>query len=70
MAAYTYKKVYRKIPEHIYSVFTEVYDGEEPDDDPGYNGDLWLLTDLYITELENKVSLLEEVVRNGQEEKD
>jgi len=57
MAGYSYKNVVYSIPQNIREAFIEE-NGEEPDDDPNYDGDCWTLAAMWIAELEAKIEEL------------
>lgn len=61
MAYYTYKEVVHQIPQEYRDKFKEEY-SKEPDDDPNYNGDDWLLTALWIKDLQGKIEDMEKDV--------
>ena len=59
MACYSYKDVVYGIPEKYTTEFIKER-GVEPDGDPNYNGDDWILTGMWIRDLESKIKELEE----------
>lgn len=54
MAYYTYKRVVDNIPEYYKDKFEEEH-GVEPDGDPNYNGDDWLLVSMWIEDLKKGI---------------
>ena len=68
MAHYSYKDVCSGIPAHIEEKFTEEH-GCEPDGNPNYDGDYWVLTGMWIDELQEEIENLKSQLSEIKREK-